>query len=479
MLPGAGGLQFKISQYADDSTLILKSERSLCNVLSEVRKFELGSGAKLNTSKSEAMWLGRWRCMGDSPFGLKWVTKIRILGVFFSSGLVSVDDDNWTAKLNKLSSVLTLWKQRDLSFIGRSLIVNVLGASRLWHVAKVLAPPPWVHDKFKSLIWPFIWNGKMENVSRERCCAPVKSGGLNVVNFEVKCASLRLSNFLSLRDEFGTRKWHFLARYFLGNRLAALDNRFSFTSNTYPSASLPTAFYSKCLVSFRYLFSKTKSLPDDLSCKSLYLLLLVVPAAPPRSAGFWGSVVGRPINRWAWVWRKSRLKIIENKKNDLMWLLIHKAIRVRYALKTWGYIDSDKCAVCNRIESIDHCFLKCPRVVKVWNHFLPALNALFDSPFSVSPKFVYYPFSDSQSSTAASLSSYLIATIIYWCWFARNRATFRNSVLTPSKIITLIKNDVSVRIRGDRPDSIKNFWSFKNILCAISPNLDISYFPSL
>ena len=94
LLPGVGGLQFKISPYADDATCILKSERSLCRVLSVVHRFELGSGAKLNTSKSEAMWLGRWRDRGDSPFGLKWVTNIRILGVFFSSGLVSVDSDN-------------------------------------------------------------------------------------------------------------------------------------------------------------------------------------------------------------------------------------------------------------------------------------------------------------------------------------------------------------------------------------------------
>ena len=155
LLPGEGGLQFKISQYADDATVILISEESLCNVLGIVRKFELGSGAKLNTSKSEAMWLGHWRDMGDSPFGLKWVTKIHIVGVFFLNGLVLVDNDNWTTKLNKLSLALGLWKE-DLSFIGRSLIVNVIGASRLWHVAKVIAPPSWVHDKFKSIVWPFI-----------------------------------------------------------------------------------------------------------------------------------------------------------------------------------------------------------------------------------------------------------------------------------------------------------------------------------
>ena len=115
LLPEAGGLQFKISQYADDATSILKSEKSLSSMLKVVRRFELGSGAKLNTSKSEAMWLGRWRGQGDSPFSLKWVTKIRILGVFFSNGLVSVNDDNWKVELNKLSSTLGLWKQR--SFI--------------------------------------------------------------------------------------------------------------------------------------------------------------------------------------------------------------------------------------------------------------------------------------------------------------------------------------------------------------------------
>lgn len=104
-LPGTGGLQYKISQYADDATSILKSERSLSSLLEVIHKFELGSGAKSNTSKSEEMWLGRWRARGDTPFGLKWVNKMRILGVFFSNGLVSVDDDNWRTKLDKLSSL--------------------------------------------------------------------------------------------------------------------------------------------------------------------------------------------------------------------------------------------------------------------------------------------------------------------------------------------------------------------------------------
>ena len=102
------------------------------------------------------MWLGKWRANGASPFGLKWVNKLKILGVYFSNGLVDVDEDNWRSKLDKLKQTLGLWSQRDLSFLGRGMILNVLGASRFWHVAKILLPPSWVSLEYKKAVWPFI-----------------------------------------------------------------------------------------------------------------------------------------------------------------------------------------------------------------------------------------------------------------------------------------------------------------------------------
>ena len=42
--------------------------------------FESGSGAKLNHSKTEALWLGAWRDRQDEPLGLTWVKKTKILG---------------------------------------------------------------------------------------------------------------------------------------------------------------------------------------------------------------------------------------------------------------------------------------------------------------------------------------------------------------------------------------------------------------
>ena len=90
----------------------------------------------------------------------------------------------------------------------------------------------------------------------------------------------------------------------------------------------------------------------------MYGLLVDLPRTSPRFSGFWAASLKRPINWWTAVWRKSRLKLIENKKTYLLWLIIHRAIKVRYALKTWGYkVKSDKCALCSQVERALFSFL--------------------------------------------------------------------------------------------------------------------------
>ena len=91
----------------------------------------------------------------------------------------------------------------------------------------------------------------MENVSRKRCCAPLELGGLNVVDFQTKCLSLRLSCFSYLRDKFVESKWHYLAHYFMGTRLTRLDKCFIFRSYLFPVSATPSTFYRKSLESFQ------------------------------------------------------------------------------------------------------------------------------------------------------------------------------------------------------------------------------------
>ena len=132
-------------------------------------------------------------------------------------------------------------------------------------------------------------------------------------------------------------------------------------------------------------------------------------------------------------------------------------------------------ASCSRVETVKHCFIECPRIVPVWDFFAPFLSRLLGSPFSPSFMSVLFPLSTSQSSPRLLLFRYLIASILYYVWQARNSATFRNSHLTSRAIVDLITNNIRLRILGEPFDKVKYFWSLGGIFCSTDANGKISF----
>ena len=87
-----------------------------------------------------------------------------------SFGTVSCEEDNWQPKIKKLEKSLNLWRSRSISLLGKALIINTLGLSKLVYLAKVLILPDWVLTRVNALIWPFIWG-----------CCDVSPNGLEQV----------------------------------------------------------------------------------------------------------------------------------------------------------------------------------------------------------------------------------------------------------------------------------------------------------
>ena len=84
------GKEIKISQYADDTTMILGgSKTSFTSALLDLDLFGEISGLRLNSKKTEILWIGA--CAGSQDKlcpekDLKWVTdKLKALGVWISS----------------------------------------------------------------------------------------------------------------------------------------------------------------------------------------------------------------------------------------------------------------------------------------------------------------------------------------------------------------------------------------------------------
>ena len=479
LLPGARGQQFKMRQYADDSTCFVKDLYSLSVLFSILRRYELGTGAKLNYSKTEAMWLGAWRSCPDRPLGLEWVTKMKILGVWYTNGLANVEHDNWQSKLNKLEKNLNLWKTRSLSFVGKALIINVFGASKFWFLARVLSTPEWVISRFKTLVFSFLWGSKIETVGRQTLSAPVKDGGLGIIDFLAKSKALKISLVVSLLAKSESKAFY-LTKYFIGSQLARLRPEWSLLrDNSSPSALKPTAYYEFCLKTITALEHRLSSRDTfTYSAKNCYVQLLRETVSAPLLPVYWRALIGSDFSirrHWSLV----RDQLTENFKNDLVWLITLRGIKVRDSLRSWGYIATDRCAYCQRKETIDHCFLNCTRAKRVWLFFSPLLSALLNAPFVANVKSVFFCTWGQTGPLSNLRALYIIKTILYGIWTFRNKATFHNGTETPRAIVRYIKQDITTRLKVDfsrfSVDRFSKLWCHPN-LCEINRGKLVYFF---
>ena len=120
-LPGAKGQQARVRLYADMTTCVIKDVCSLTKLFECVNVYELGSGGKLNRSKTEAMWLGAWMSRTDEPLDLTWVRKMKVLGVVF--GTVSCEEDNWQPKISWRNPLISGDLDRYPSQVRLSLLI--------------------------------------------------------------------------------------------------------------------------------------------------------------------------------------------------------------------------------------------------------------------------------------------------------------------------------------------------------------------
>ena len=104
--------EIKITQYTHDTTVFIRDEESMEQLLRLLDEFKLISGLEINTSKTEAMWLGCWRDETHTPFNFKWPKEpICALGIYFTYNTEHANKLNFEEKINNLEKTLNCWKR--------------------------------------------------------------------------------------------------------------------------------------------------------------------------------------------------------------------------------------------------------------------------------------------------------------------------------------------------------------------------------
>ncbi|KAJ8347219.1 hypothetical protein SKAU_G00286200 [Synaphobranchus kaupii] len=132
----------KISQYADDMTLFLGTEKGLEVALNEVKDFSSGSGAQLNVEKSKIKFFGKWRSRTAVVCGISLCEgPLRVLGVDFGGDTKEDGMSNWKRQVAAVSKKLGLWSLRRLIISGKVLAFKADVLPSLVYLARVYILP--------------------------------------------------------------------------------------------------------------------------------------------------------------------------------------------------------------------------------------------------------------------------------------------------------------------------------------------------
>ena len=87
-----------MSQYADDTTLILANDYLITCAFNLINFFERGSGSRLNPKKTEGLWIGSHAGRTSRLVNTTWVAdKLKILGVYL--GNTNLEQANWADRV--------------------------------------------------------------------------------------------------------------------------------------------------------------------------------------------------------------------------------------------------------------------------------------------------------------------------------------------------------------------------------------------
>ena len=105
-----GSTECKLSQYADDTTLILDgNQTSPQRSFYILEKFGEVSGLRVNCEKTEALWIGSKKGSNQnlcSDKNLKWVdSKVRALGVWLCINYEESKKLNYKEKVHKVEEI--------------------------------------------------------------------------------------------------------------------------------------------------------------------------------------------------------------------------------------------------------------------------------------------------------------------------------------------------------------------------------------
>lgn len=208
-------LVLKVLLYADDTTLLLADREALALAEQILAIFERGSGAKVNSAKSELLPATTSpQTAAGSRFNLQPTDyTARLLGA--QIGVQQSDSTAWELIITGMKTTMAAWRSHGLSLRGKVLVTKVLILSQATFLLHVADMPDDVAKRMDKLIATFIWGTpSREWTLRDAIIAPKEAGGLDAPSLRLWRQSIWRTTMTKLQHP-GT--WHDLLDHALNH----------------------------------------------------------------------------------------------------------------------------------------------------------------------------------------------------------------------------------------------------------------------
>ena len=188
---------FLYSAYADGATFFLKDVESIEWLVNTLKVFYTYSDLKPNYEKCEIAGIGAKKGALGALCGMTTVdlTKhcVKILGLNFSYNKELMVTKNFIDTVEKIETLLNMWRQRSLTLEGKIVIFKTLAISKLVHCAYLSSVPKFIIERLEKIQSEFLWDGKKSKINSKTLCNKYIGGGLQKVDIQSKVDSLQLA----------------------------------------------------------------------------------------------------------------------------------------------------------------------------------------------------------------------------------------------------------------------------------------------
>ena len=481
----------KIIQYADDSNLTLTNTYSVQRTLTLYNIYERASGSARNTDKCFAIWLGRFKDNAGTPFGLKWKTHKKLLGIIMGGGHTrDTLELNWGKVFS--SFVLTLQENfaRNCSFYGRAQVANSLAISKIVFTGSHIPLPQDYCEQFTKKLYYFIWS-KLESagrfwepIKRETFYLPSNKGGINLVCIKTKCEALLIKhvfNLIAYSFSDYSPKWMAFAIYWIGFSLREYNS--DFASNLIPHCmDFRPDFYEKTFILFReYIKDFPMQNPmQNRPVKIIYLDLLKKVVVQPRIEK---QIEFENVN-FGPIWRSCKSQFLDPELKSFRLKLSHRVLALKVNLCRFGIINNQRnanhnCTFCktnDAPETFEHFFLFCPKICNIWDMVQPILYKLCNHRLKFDRETVFLCQLPRMSNSVSDICNYVISLAMYSVWKIRNSVIHGeygpNRDAPPEAHLELFCNTLKFRIKADFSrffgHQFSEIWAKNEAFCKIT-----------